>query len=254
MLDGQSQAVDGIAQLAAGRTSGQVPAVVSASFLGWPGRDRSGGNVRDERQDGGHLIEGACLGTGKETRSERANAIDELARTDLAALHRRAFRLTRDHHAAQDLVQDTLERAYRKISYYQPGTSMPAWLACIMRNVWISNHRRRAGAPPTVSLEAMDAAAPDQYRRHPAASSDVEMSVVDALSAASIHLAIDGLPSHLRQVIVMADVEERRYGTIAETLAIPPGTVASRLSRGRRRLKQLLLDQARGGDRLPRAS
>src|SRR5262245_41827248 len=100
-------------------------------------RQSEGGNVSDERQDRGQLIEGAFLGTAEEARSERASVIEELARTDLAVLHRRALRLTRDHHAAQDLVQDTLERAYRKLGYFQPGTSMPAWLACIMRNVWI---------------------------------------------------------------------------------------------------------------------
>ena len=183
-----------------------------------------------------------------------ADSFDDFVRTELTALHRRAFRLTRDHHAAEDLVQDTLERAYRKLARFQPGTNMGAWLAAIMRNVWISNHRRRAGATPTVPLDEIEMAAPDLEPGYASASSDVEASVVDDLSVASIHLAIKRLPSHLRQVVVLADLEETPYGAIAATLAIPPGTVASRLSRGRRRLQQVLLDQAHGAGYLAKAS
>ena len=84
-------------------------------------------------------------------------------------------------------------------------------------------------------------------------AADVESAVVDDLGVASILTAIDGLPSHLRQVVLLADVEETPYGTIAEVLAIPIGTVASRLSRGRRRLRDTLSDQARGAGYLARA-
>jgi RNA polymerase sigma-70 factor (ECF subfamily) len=174
-------------------------------------------------------------------------------RAELTTLHRRAFRLTRDHDAAQDLVQDTLERAYRKLERFQPGTNMGAWLAAIMRNVWISNYRRRAAAVPTVSLDEIDAATSDRDLADASASSDVEASVVDDLSVASIRVAIEGLPTHLRQVVVLATVEETPYWAIAAALAIPPGTVASRLSRGRQRLQQALLGQAHGDGYLAKA-
>jgi RNA polymerase sigma-70 factor, ECF subfamily len=187
-------------------------------------------------------------------RTESADAIEELARADRVALYRRAYRLTHDRDAAQDLVQDTLERAYRKLDRYQPGTDMRAWLACIMRNIWISNHRRQAGAPPIVPLDEIEDGATERHSGYAAASSAVETSVVDELSVASIHLAIQGLPSNLRQVVVLADLEETPYGSIAAALAIPPGTVASRLSRGRQRLRQILLNQARGEACLARAS
>jgi RNA polymerase sigma-70 factor, ECF subfamily len=209
--------------------------------------------MRDAQQGRGQLTVGAFAGTGEEAGAERADVIDELARTDLVSLYRRALRLTHDHHAAQDLVQDTLERAYRKIARFCPGSSMPAWLACIMRNVWISNYRRRAGVPPIVPLDEIEDAAPDRHLRDVSASSDVEASVVEALGVASIRLAIEGLPPRLRQVVLLADVEDTPYSAIAAALAIPPGTVASRLSRGRRRLQHVLLDQARGGERLAKA-
>jgi RNA polymerase sigma-70 factor (ECF subfamily) len=181
------------------------------------------------------------------------DALDAVVRTSLPSLHHRAFRLTRDHEAAQDLVQDTLERAYRKLVHFQPGTNMHAWLACIMRNLWISRYRRRGAVLPTVSLDEMAGTVPDLSPGRASATSEVEATVVDALSVTSIHLAIEGLPIPLRQVVVLADLEETPYGTIAAALAIPPGTVASRLFRGRRRLQQMLHKQVRGDERLARA-
>ena len=209
--------------------------------------------MRNQQQDHGQLTVGVFGGTGEEAGAERAAVIDELARTDRVALYRRALRLTRDHDAAQDLVQDTLERAYRKLAHFRPGTSMPAWIACIMRNIWISNYRRQAGAPPLVPLDEIEDRAPERHPGYAAASSDVEASVVHELSVASIHLEIERLPQRLRPVVVLADVEDTPYAAIATALAIPPGTVASRLSRGRRRLQQVLLEQAHGGERLARA-
>ena len=133
----------------------------------------------------------------------------------------------------------------------------PARLSVSFTGVYVNRQRpgcHRPGALPTVSIDEIDAGAPDRDPAYASASSDVEASVVDDLSVASIRVAIEGLPSHLRQVVVLADVEETPYGSIATSLAIPPGTVASRLSRGRRRLQQVLLDQARGAGYLAKAS
>ncbi len=224
------------------------------SLAARPWRHRLGGNVRDERQNRGQSAGPSSPGPVREPGAEHGDPIEELAGTDLVALHHRALRLTRDRDAAQDLVQDTLERAYRKLAHYQSGTDMRAWLACIMRNVWISNHRRHAGAPPTVSLDKLEEGAPDRHPGHASASFDVEASVVDDLSAAAIRLAIERLPPQLRQVVVLADVEETPYGAIAAALAVPTGTVASRLHRGRRHLQRVLRNQVWGEDRLARAS
>jgi DNA-directed RNA polymerase specialized sigma24 family protein len=122
-----------------------------------------------------------------------------------------------------------------------------------MRNIWISDHRRRVGAIRMVSLDSIDEARPYLDDVEAPRAADVESTVVDDLSVASIHTAIDGLPSHLRQVVVLADVAETPYGTIAEVLAIPIGTVASCLSRGRRRLRVTLTAEARGASNLARA-
>jgi RNA polymerase sigma-70 factor (ECF subfamily) len=182
-----------------------------------------------------------------------ADSFEDLIRAELATLHRRAFRMTREYEAAQDLVQDTLERAYRKLGRFQSGSNFRAWLLCIMRNIWISAHRRRDGAIRMVSLDQIDESRLYLANVEAPGAADIESTVVDDLSVASIHTAIEGLPSHLRRVVVLADVDETPYETIAEVLAIPMGTVASRLSRGRRRLRDTLSDQARGAGHLARA-
>ena len=104
-----------------------------------------------------------------------------------------------------------------------------------------------------VSLDRIDEARPYLDDVEPPGAADVESAVVIDLGVASIHTAIDGLPSHLRQVVVLADVEETPFGTIAEVHAIPIGTVASRLSRGRRRLRDTLHAQVCGAGYLARA-
>jgi len=176
----------------------------------------------------------------------QAATFEDLVAPEIATLHLRALRLTHDHGAAEDLVQDTLERAYRKRAYFRPGTNLRGWLLCIMRNIWISNHRRQAGTPNTVPLDEIAETLPCQDRGDPPRASDVESSVIDGLSVAAIHLAIERLPAQIRQVVVLADVQETPYGIIAQVLAIPVGTVASRLSRGRRQLQRALQEQAHG--------
>jgi len=122
-----------------------------------------------------------------------------------------------------------------------------------MRNIWIGDYRRQAGGPQTVPLDEIEETLLRFDGGDLPSASDVESSVVDELSVASIRREIDRLPSRIRQIVVLADVEDTPYGVIAEALAIPIGTVASRLFRGRRQLRHALRDQARGADDLAQA-
>jgi RNA polymerase sigma-70 factor (ECF subfamily) len=88
-------------------------------------------------------------------------AFEEMVREHFTSLHRTAFRLTHDWAAADDLVQDTLERAYRAFDRYRPEGRARAWLGLIMRNLWIYVHRRRRGAPHTLLLDGLQAQLPD---------------------------------------------------------------------------------------------
>src|SRR4051794_17135197 len=141
----------------------------------------------------------------------------------LQVLNQRARRLTGDAESADDLLQDTLERAYRKRALYQRGTGMRSWLLCIMRNVWISSHRRRSAQPNTVSLDALDEVSLHRRsaREAAGASSAVERSIVDGLGEKAILRAIATLPPALREVVTLADLQDRPYRAIAEALQIP---------------------------------
>jgi RNA polymerase sigma-70 factor (ECF subfamily) len=183
-----------------------------------------------------------------------AIAFEEMVSEHVTYLHRTAFRLTHDWAVAEDLVQDTLERAYRAFDRYRPEGKARAWLGCIMRNLWIYDHRRRRGAPHTMPLDGTDNTMTDGGAADALSTVDVEAAVLEELGVATILRAIDDLPSHLRQVVVLADVRDLPYGTVAQMLAVPIGTVCSRLSRGRRQLRAALHEQARGAGLLARAS
>jgi RNA polymerase sigma-70 factor (ECF subfamily) len=163
----------------------------------------------------------------------------------LDALYRTARRLTRNDQAAEDLVQDALERAYTHYDRFQPGTNMRAWLFRILSNLAISQYRRRSTAPTIESLdEGEEFSLYDQLQAGGDAESDVESRVLDMLGEESIRAAIEALPMEFRMVVLLADVEGFAYKEIAEILGIPRGTVMSRLFRGRRLLQRSLWDQA----------
>jgi RNA polymerase sigma-70 factor, ECF subfamily len=173
----------------------------------------------------------------------------------LQSLYQWAYRLTHDTDAAYDLVQDTLERGYRKCALFQPGTNMRAWLLRIMRNVWISRHRRVGPAAPTISLDDLDEDALYRRAAHDSRGlSVVETCVVDDMGEGSILGAIETLAPRYRDVVLLADVEGIGYQDIAARLQIPMGSVASRLFRARRLLRGVLREQAHAAGYLTRAS
>ena len=185
---------------------------------------------------------------------EPKSPFEDLVREHLTHLHCTALRLTQNRTAAEDLVQDTLERAYRAFERYRPEGRARAWLGCIMRNLWITECRRPQSALRTVPLDGAEEMTLDDNDVDALSTADAEAIVLAELGAASILGLIDELPTHLRQVMVLAVLREVPYGTIAEMLELPIGTVASRLCRGRRRLQGVLRDEARSVGALARAS
>lgn len=143
----------------------------------------------------------------------------------LPRLRRYARVLERERGAADDLVQDTLERAWQKLDGWRPGSDMRPWLFAIMHNLHVDQHRK--GALETVELEAahtMAMAQPD-----------------DAGLVLDLESALGRLPPEQREVLLLVALEEMRYEDVAIALGIPVGTVMSRLARGRERLRLLLL-------------
>lgn len=167
-------------------------------------------------------------------------AFEAEALPHLDSLYRVGLRLTGDPARAEDLVQDTMLRALKAWQQYQPGTNLRAWLFTILRNTFINDYRRRKREPIPVDLEAVEPFAIDRA----VAEVDPEAAFFDRIVDERILAAIDALPEEFREAVVLSDVEHLTYAEIAQTLAIPVGTVKSRLFRGRRLLQKALYEHA----------
>jgi RNA polymerase sigma factor (sigma-70 family) len=148
-------------------------------------------------------------------------------------LRRYARALTGDRGAADDLVQDTLERAWSKLHLWRHGSDLRAWLFTIMHNVHVNQVRARA-AGATVPLDDEIADAP------------VRPTQSDMLEVRDIDAALRRLPVEQREVVLLVALERMSYDETAKTLGIPIGTVMSRLARARERLRVMLADESAG--------
>lgn len=165
---------------------------------------------------------------------------DDEALPHLDALYRVALRLTTDPTQAEDLVQDTMLKAYRSWRQYRPGTNVKGWLLTILRNTFINDYRRRKLEPVAMDLETAE---PHAVFRE-MADADPEGSFFAQIVDQKVLEAIDNLPTEFREVLVLSDMEGMSYAEIAETLEIPVGTVKSRLFRARRQLQGVLYAHA----------
>lgn len=143
-------------------------------------------------------------------------------------LRRYARALTGDRFLADDLVQDTLERALGKFFLWRTTGRLESWLLTIMHNVFINQLKTRASRAPETLL--------DDLTVEPA----VRGGQSDRLEVRDLDSALNHLPPDQREVLLLATLEELSYEEIARILGIPVGTVMSRLSRARDRLRQLL--------------
>ena len=179
----------------------------------------------------------------KPPRETDAPAFEQELLASIEAVHRFALRLAREVSAAEDLVQETYLRALAHRDQYTPGTNCRAWLFTICRNVFVKGAMRdaREVATDDATLEAMGAGAV-----HGAvAASDPTGAVFERTELDdAVRKALDKLPEEYRTVVALVDIEDQSYGTAAEILGIPVGTVRSRLFRGRRLLQQDLLAYA----------
>lgn len=144
-------------------------------------------------------------------------------------LRRYARALTGNAAHADDLVQDTLERALNKLQLWRSGSDMRAWLFTIMHNLFV-NHVKSANSQVHQELDAaMDVpVAGEQYSQ---------------LGLRDIQSALGLLPDEQREILLLVGLEQYSYAEAADILGLPLGTVMSRLSRGRERLRQLLASE-----------
>jgi RNA polymerase sigma-70 factor, ECF subfamily len=159
-------------------------------------------------------------------------------------LYRHASRMSRNHADAEDLVQETMMKAYAGFHSFRPDTNMRAWLLRILINSYISNYRKKRRQPVHYSTEEIsDQRLVDTYARcAPASMRSAEDHALDSLPDNVIKSAMQILPQQFRDVVFYADVEGLSYQEIAAIMNTATGTVASQLHRGRRQLRRLLGD------------
>ena len=170
----------------------------------------------------------------------------------LDQLYGGARRMTRNHADAEDLVQNTMLKAYTGFRFFRQGTHLHAWLFRIMHNTRIDDYLKSRRRP----IEQLSGEITDWQQaadRHPSLGCrSAEVEALEALPDSEIVEALDALPHSLRMTVYYADVCGYRYREIAEIMDIPIGTVMSRLHRARPRLRMLLTDLA-GEHGLPRS-
>ncbi len=151
-----------------------------------------------------------------------------------ASLYNFAHWLTQDREEAEDLVQETYAKALKGFSSFQLGTNFRAWMYRILRNTFLTS---RAGlrATATVSLESEEDGVELAVERE-----TPETILMSRCDSEVLQSAIGELPLPYKEVVLLCDVEDMSYQEIAETLAIPIGTVMSRLSRARKALRDAL--------------
>jgi RNA polymerase sigma-70 factor, ECF subfamily len=173
---------------------------------------------------------------------DRASAASfaDLALPLFDQLYNFAHWLTQDKAEAEDLVQETYTKALRGFSSFQQGTNFRAWIYRILRNSFLNT---RAGLKAMVVIDEEDSTV------LPAESSTPESRLIEQATRTRVQQALETLPVHFREILLLCDVEDMSYKEIAETLSIPVGTVMSRLSRARKALRGALSEETRGASR-----
>jgi len=180
---------------------------------------------------------------------------EELSFSDLAlpllpGLYNVARWLARDSGDAEDLVQETLLKALRGFGSFEPGTNFKAWIFRILRNTYLTS-RSGLAATRTVALEDElsegGSGGPSAYPEGAIDRRTPEATLLQMRDADALYAAMEKMPPHLKEVLVLCDVEEMKYREIAMVAGIPIGTVMSRIARARAFLRRTLEEEPVAG-------
>lgn len=165
----------------------------------------------------------------------------ERVKPHLDSLYRTALRMTGEGSSAEDLVQETFLKAYRGYGRFEPGSNFKAWLFTIMTNAYINDYRRRSRAPVVTDFAEVE---PEGEPETPHFTAEDVNRLADRLGDPAKR-ALDRLPPEHRLVFLLSTFEDLSYKDISAVLAVPIGTVMSRLFRARGILRRELADFAR---------
>jgi RNA polymerase sigma-70 factor (ECF subfamily) len=172
------------------------------------------------------------LGTSSSQDDKSLAGFEELAMPLFDSLYNFARWLVRNQSDAEDLVQETYRKALHSFESFRPGTNFRGWIFRILKNSFLSS-RSDLERNMTVAMESeQDGSELAAERETP------ETILIERSNRQLLQRAIDELPAHYREVLLLCEVEEMSYQQIAETLSIPIGTVMSRLARARRAIRE----------------
>ena len=168
--------------------------------------------------------------------SNPSDTFEELAMPLFESLYNFAHWLTQNREEAEDLVQETYTKALKGFGSFQLGTNFRAWIFRILRNTFLTS-RTGLAATRTVPLDTDDEQPSTVSRETP------ESALLAQADQEQVQAALEQVPVNFREVLLLCDVEEMSYQEIADTLAVPIGTVMSRLHRARKALRMALEEE-----------
>ncbi|MFZ0678405.1 sigma-70 family RNA polymerase sigma factor [Candidatus Binatus sp.] len=181
------------------------------------------------------------IGTG----TDRRKRFEDEALPHLDALYTMAIRLARNPDDANDLLQETVLRAYRFFHQFETGTNCRAWMLTILFNNFRNGYRKYSREQPASSPEEFDRKVEGESLRTDPAGSNPEALLSGRGMEGEVEAALGGLPAEFREAILLVDVEELSYQEVSGVLDVPIGTVKSRVSRGRAILRDALANFAK---------
>jgi len=177
--------------------------------------------------------------------ADRRKRFEDEALPHLDALYMMAIRLVRNPDDANDLLQETVLRAYRFFHQFESGTNCRAWMLTILFNNFRNGYRKSSREQPAASSDEFERKIEGESLRIDPAGSDPEAILSGQGMESEVERALAGLPAEFREAILLVDVEELSYQEVSGVLNIPIGTVKSRVSRGRATLREALAEFAK---------
>ncbi|TCL62976.1 RNA polymerase sigma-70 factor (ECF subfamily) [Hydrogenispora ethanolica] len=179
--------------------------------------------------------------------ADRMAVFEDLVRTYEKPLFQFAFRLSGNHHEAQDLLQESLYRAYKSFAKFEEGTAFDRWLYQIIHNLYIDHYRKKKNRPVVASIdEPLPHLENEKTIEIPDWTANPEEEAMRGELGRQIQRGLNELPSEYRSAVILCDIQGLSYEEIAQILGISIGTVRSRIHRGRKILRRILLPYLRG--------
>ena len=157
-------------------------------------------------------------------------------------LYKTALRMTRSVPETEDLLQETYLKAFRYYSGFEEGTNLKAWLFRIMKNSFINNYRKRKGQPQHVELDEFRDGGEEFFEADSGSGEGgPDAGLLAGEMDEDLARAINSMPHDYKMALLLVDVQGHSYQEVAEILAVPVGTVMSRLYRGRAKVEKALI-------------